>query len=93
MVAVAFVSIVTVWSELYHPLKDWLKNMFTHHWVGKGILAACIYIVLGGLLTLVKSESEESTRKLLSALFWVIILGFAMIAGFYVYEAFFAVHA
>lgn len=89
IVAVVFIAIIVVWAELYAPLKGWLKSSFGHHWVGKGVLASAIYFVLGGILSFVMPDDERYTRRLFLLLLWTIILGFAAISGFYVYEAFF----
>jgi len=92
VVAVAFIAIIVVWAELQSPLKSWLKSSFGHHWVGKGVLASVIYFVLGGILSFVMPDDESRTRNLFLLLFWTIVLGFAAVSGFYVYEAFFVHH-
>jgi preprotein translocase subunit SecY len=41
---VIFIAIATVLSELYHPFKSWLAETFTHHWIGKGVLAVIVFL-------------------------------------------------
>ena len=41
-----FVVGITIYGELYTPLKDWLKVNFSHHWVGKSVLSAILFLAL-----------------------------------------------
>ena len=90
--AVVFVAIATVGGELYSPFKDWLKESFWHHWVGKGILSVYLFLAIGAVLSFFRLDGQDLMRWLLLALLWFTILGFVAIAGFYAYEAFFAHH-
>jgi len=42
--AMIFVTAITIVSDLYLPLKDWLKNTHGHHWVGKGIWTVILFL-------------------------------------------------
>ena len=44
---IIFITALTIVAELHVPTKDWLQTTFTHHWIGKSILA----LVLFGLLS------------------------------------------
>jgi purine-cytosine permease-like protein len=89
--SVLFVTVVTIAAELYPPLKNWLASTFTHHWVGKGVIAMAIFFLLGLLLGFLW-RSERIPTGLLMICAWVAILGTVAISGFYVYEAFFVTH-
>ena len=39
-------SLLTIVGEEWAPLKDWLKNTFTHHWLGKGALAIAAFSII-----------------------------------------------
>ncbi|MBI5913554.1 hypothetical protein HY839_03915 [Candidatus Azambacteria bacterium] len=90
--AVAFVTGITVTADLYLPLKDWLKLTFSHHWVGKGVLAAAVFIVATAVFSLLPVPADElkaktlaqSTRKLVI----VSLGGTLVIILFFIYEAF-----
>jgi hypothetical protein len=90
--AVVFIAAVTIFAELYAPLKDWLKNTFTHHWVGKGVLSFAGFYVLGFLFSFTVGSKEESTVSLLYVLTLLTVLAALSIIGFYLYETFVAVH-
>jgi len=68
--AVIFITAVTIGADLYLPLKGWLKNVFSHHWVGKSSGQA----------------SEEKINKALKVLIWTVILGSLAIISFFIWE-------
>lgn len=39
-----FVALITISGEEYVPLKAWLKDTFTHHWIGKSVLSVVLFI-------------------------------------------------
>ena len=87
--AIIFVVVVTVAADLYLPLKDLLKGIFSHHWVGKGILAVLVF----GACSLVTfpfslNASAQRTTKHLTYLFGVSVAGALSLFIFFVYEAF-----
>lgn len=91
ILSVIAVVALTVFGELYAPLKDGLKNIFSHHWVGKGVLSFVGFYTVG-LLIAQTNMGRGSAIKLLSLLAWVSLLGAATITGFYFYEVFLVTH-
>ena len=89
---VAATAAATIGAELYAPLKGWLANTFTHHWIGKSILSFAGFLVIGVVLTLLPRGLGKPV-PLLYALFWTVLLSTLAIIGFFYYEAFLAVHA
>lgn len=51
IVVIIFIALITVVSELLPSLKTWLKDIFGHHWVGKGILSALLWIIIAVIPT------------------------------------------
>ena len=45
-VTVVFLALLIVTAEETPPLKDWLKETFTHHWLGKGALGVMLFTLL-----------------------------------------------
>lgn len=86
MASVALVTWLTVYGELYSPLKNWLKATFYHHWLGKGILAVLVFVLLGVLLSRITKGDVRITERLLALLSLIMFLGFFTIFGFYYYE-------
>lgn len=93
VIAIIFVTAAAIGGELYKPLKDWLAGTFSHHWIGKGIISLGIFYTLGLVLSVVMKIQEGTMIRILYLLFWITVVGILSISGFYVYEAFFAVHA
>jgi len=86
-ITAVFVAAVTVIAELAPPIKNWLKATFSHHWVGKSILAAALFAGLTIIFALLPLRTDE--RKLTAALFvfaWLAILATLAIFGFFAYE-------
>jgi len=85
---VVFIVAITIGADLYLPLKDWLKNVFSHHWVGKSVLSAIIFGVIAFLTMIFSGQaSEEKINKALKILIWLVILGSPAIIGFFIWEA------
>jgi len=86
--AVIFITAITIAADLYLPFKDWLKNNFHHHWVGKSVLAVAIFFAASLFIRLLPiSMDDNKVEKVLKLLFWLTILGSLAIFGFFVWEA------
>ncbi|HEY4475672.1 MAG TPA: hypothetical protein VJB92_03050 [Candidatus Paceibacterota bacterium] len=92
IIVIVFITAITIIADLNPALKDWLKNTFSHHWIGKGILSVVIFAVLTFLFSILPAkDSDAGLAKKLSGLFWISVLGTLAIFGFYFYEALLAV--
>lgn len=56
-------TIMVIASELFAPFKDLLKTLFTHHWVGKGVIITVAFILFGFLLREKESIGSMSSEK------------------------------
>lgn len=87
IIAVVFVAAATILAELYAPFKDFLKNNFYHHWVGKSVISFAIFAAGGVLCYLIPHKPEI---KRLAICFWILsisaVLGTLAVFGFFVYE-------
>lgn len=93
IIVVVFIASITIAAELFPNLKSLLKDTFIHHWVGKGVLAVLLFLILAFLYNLFKCEHErEKTAILLLTLAVVTVLCFFIILGFYLYLTFLAGH-
>lgn len=91
--AVAFVTGITIAADLYLPLKDWLKLTFSHHWVGKGVLAIALFVGISAILLFFPTPKDEMKAKALARSTWTLVIasliGTISIIVFFIYEAFF----
>jgi len=97
-ITIVFITAITITGELYNvagangkmvsPIKDFLKAIFGHHWVGKGVLAVALFVILSGLLYIIfrKQSNSQSLVWTLSLLTYTLILGTVTIFGFNIYE-------
>lgn len=90
--AVSFIAGVTVTADLYLPLKNWLKLMFSHHWIGKGVLAGVIFVAVTIIFSFIPTPLVELRAKILARstrnLVIVSCAGTLIIIAFFIYEAF-----
>ena len=91
IVAIVFVTIATIFGELYKPFKNSLKDLFSHHWIGKGVIAIVIFYALGFLGYFYAKDNEDAIITMLKIVFWIALIGVLAITGFYLYE-YFIVH-
>jgi len=87
--AIFFITFITVLADLVLPLKDWLKAVFTHHWIGKGALSVGLFIFLYLLLKkTLPPPSESRPASMVRLLSWFAVLGTLLLFGFFLYETF-----
>lgn len=86
LVSVLFVVIITIISELVPSLKDWLKNLFGHHWVSKSILSVLLYLIVAKILyfSVCNNNNGQRVRKSLKLLLIFVVLGVVAISLFYI---------
>lgn len=59
IVASLYIPLVTIAGELNAPFKNFFKNIFWHHWLGKGIVLILLYIVCVLLFSKTKESGKE----------------------------------
>ncbi len=70
-------------------LKTWLADVFLHHWIGKGVLASALFLIVFGLARLmIREQPEGATEAHLKRLARSTIWGTLLIFAFFIYEAF-----
>ena len=80
IISIATVVILTVAADLAPPLKDSLKNAFTHHWVGKSVVVTIAFLLITIASYASRSGSRESDLpQLLRILSFFVIFGTALI--------------
>ncbi|KKQ40189.1 hypothetical protein A2907_02630 [Candidatus Azambacteria bacterium RIFCSPLOWO2_01_FULL_37_9] len=86
---VIFVAAITITADLAPDLKNWLKSVFTHHWIGKSILTLIFFLIFSIVVYLCPCQKNiEKTKKLLSYLLWSSMGSAVIIFLFFIWEAF-----
>ena len=93
-----FIVVITILGELYkvagaggkmvNPIKDLLKALYGHHWVGKGVWAIALFL-FSALVFYFVMKSEDDTRSLgkyITLLLWTLIACTLALYGFFTYE-------
>ena len=98
IMAIVFVVVITITGELYKitgadgkmvsPIKDLLKSLHGHHWVGKGIWAVGLFSVttIATFLVNYKNQDERSLNPLIALLTTTLLVGTFTLLVFNIYE-------
>lgn len=84
LVSLIYIPLITIGGELYKPLKDFLKNTFWHHWLGKSVILIALFI-LAALVFQKSSEKENDSQKIITIIV-LSLLGGSAIFIFFVFE-------
>ena len=88
VIAVVFIVAITIAAELMLPLKDFLKINFYHHWIGKGVAALGIFVIIGVLCLIFPLGKKDYW---INFWIWMLVIAAAIgslaITGFFIYEA------
>jgi len=84
IITIVFVVVITIWTELSVPLKDWLKNFSGHHWTSKSIFSALLFAVATVILYLLPyKHSDDRLKRTLGFLLLFTVLGTIIITLFF----------
>lgn len=86
IISLIYIPAVTIVAELVPPLKDFLKNTFWHHWLGKGVILLALFPLLSLAFSKTKDGSAEHEEKYLTALLGLSVLSALSIFFFFTYE-------
>ena len=78
--SVMLAALIVVAEEI-PALKDWLKQTFYHHWLGKGVLALGLFTVVSLALRSKRDTPRLSTIILIEGI--AVTLSVSIIAGFF----------
>ncbi len=85
--AVVFVTAATIVGEFVPVFKNWLKTMFTHHWIGKGVLAVVVFwVVIYVSYKMIGRDSDEDLAKNFHLLSVIAAICAFLLLGFFIYE-------
>lgn len=74
-------AILIVAAEEMPALKDWLKQTFYHHWLGKGALAAALFAILSLAFRTKRDTPRLSTVLNIETI--AVIFAAVVITGFF----------
>lgn len=63
IVTIVYIPLITVAGELYPPLKDFLKSVFWHHWLGKSVVLVILFITVALISGAFLPKHEENNDK------------------------------
>ena len=88
ILTIVFVTAVTIGGELYAPLKNWLASTFTHHWLGKSVLTAGLFVVVTSILAVIPRETSTtfSLGRRIQRLNLITVVATLVLIGFFIYH-------
>lgn len=81
-VVAVLVATLTIVGELWSPLKDTLKSIFTHHWLGKSFLTIAAFSLVYGFRKNKPARTDSASRALYLATIMSLAATFAMLLFF-----------
>jgi ABC-type uncharacterized transport system permease subunit len=85
-IVIVILAILTIWSELSKPLKDFLASLTGHHWTTKSVFSIILFILL--YFVFVKTKDNSDIIKTTKIVIWTTIVITLTVFLFYIYEFF-----
>tara|TARA_Y100000310_G_scaffold317372_1_gene370195 strand:- start:2996 stop:3310 length:315 start_codon:yes stop_codon:yes gene_type:complete len=85
---IAFIVLITLWSELSGQFKGFLADITGHHWVTKGVASLLFFAVLYIILSKISRDSTEP-KDIQKGVYYVIasvVVGGIIIFAFYIWH-------
>ncbi|MEK7538220.1 MAG: hypothetical protein AAB552_00070 [Patescibacteria group bacterium] len=82
IVVAVVLAVLTIVGELWAPLKNTLKSIFTHHWLGKSALSIIFFAVIFLIRSNMHADMTKLPRKIYAAVWISALSAFAMTAFF-----------
>ncbi len=76
------VTLLTIVGEEWAPLKDWLKNTFSHHWLGKSYLSCALFIVT--TIVMYPFTKNTSVSRAVWQAFYAALLATIALIGYFI---------
>lgn len=87
---IIFVVAIIIFAELLPDIKSFLKNNFTHHWIGKSVLSLVIFFVASLIFWIIPAKADIKKICVNIRIFIFSIIGGSLtILLFFVYETFY----
>lgn len=74
IVSIIYIPLITIAGELYAPLKNLLKSIFWHHWLGKSVVLVILFIAVVLISGAFLPKHEENNDKDGKFLTWTLYL-------------------
>lgn len=88
-ITVLFITFLTVLGDIQAPVKDWLTTTFSHHWLGKSILAVLVFALFSVLFSLfIKRTDNKALHAAITVLITASVFGALVLTGFPLWETF-----
>ncbi len=76
------IAVLTIVGEMWSPLKDTLKAVFTHHWLGKGALSIVMFVFVYKLRANIFARNESVIKSIYISIVAILVATAAMLIFF-----------
>ena len=84
--SIVYIALITIVGELFPPVKDFLKNTFWHHWLGKSVVLVLLFALVSFFAGKISDTDTAHDEKYLNWIFAGAALGALSIFIFFVLE-------
>jgi hypothetical protein len=77
--SIIFVTVSTIAAELNSGFKGFLATVFTHHWIGKSVIASVVFVMI--FLVSAYALMQQETPKDINYWRWTLLLLVVVIVG------------
>lgn len=76
-------AILVIAAELFPSFKDLLKGMFSHHWIGKAVITAVLFVIVSFLF---RNRAPDDRASSETVAWYSVLGGLIIIFLFYLFE-------
>lgn len=88
MLTIVGLVVLILVAEASAPTKLWLSTNFSHHWVGKGILATAFFLIASLVIAAcIPKKHKVELRDAVLALFWTATIGSIALFIFFLWHS------
>lgn len=85
-VGILWITLATILGELQAPFKTWLKTVFAHHWLGKGYIAAGLFLLCLVLFAGQGDADGHRTNRAVTMVAWTAVVCAVFLTAFFLFE-------
>jgi hypothetical protein len=76
-------AVILLIKETNGDVMKAMKGALGHHWTTHGAIVVIVFVLLGLILSNMKMETKWDSGKMLTYIVWAVVIGGAIIAGFF----------
>ncbi len=83
VVAMSWIVISTIVADLNRAYWEWLRDIFGHHWLGKGYVAVAMFTIVFIAVGQTRDQDGRSTNRAITIATWSAVIGTLILLGLF----------